>query len=59
MAPWKPLRCRLGRHEWVVETDHNGDATTTCRRCHDLKSGPGQTDHTIPTQLPGAWGQRA
>lgn len=59
MAPWKPLRCRLGSHEWDVETDEHGDASVACRRCHDLKPGAGQASPAIPTQLPGAWGQRA
>jgi hypothetical protein len=59
MALWEPLRCRLGRHEWVVETDDNGDARTSCRRCHDLRPHAGQAGAAGPTMLPGAWGQRA
>jgi hypothetical protein len=33
MLPAKPLRCRLGRHLWMHETNPDGDPYDRCQRC--------------------------
>ncbi len=51
------FRCLLGFHVWSAQTDEDGEGSTACQNCGEIRRESASTGG-MGNDYPGSWGQR-